>query len=180
MKQALKVLVSSLLAAGAALAAPAVEEGDWRAAIEGGEKALWEERLDDAEPQLLAARSLARRPVEIARSIERLADLRGAQGDHTQAIGLYLEALEAWKPVLDPDQPRLGIPLNNLALIYLKECEVEAALPLVDRVDALWSGTDAVPPSYREAALQSAATLLDVCGRRQEATRLRARLASAP
>jgi tetratricopeptide (TPR) repeat protein len=159
------------------LSVPGARAGDWEARIGAGENAVREGRLSAAESAFRQALEIAERdakPIQMARSREALADLYAGQGRADEAEPLYLDAIEHWRRILGSGQPRLGIPLHNLAVLYLRDCRVDEALPLVNEVAGLWTDTLGASHPDRVAALRSEAALLKRCGRDDHAARLEA------
>lgn len=151
--------------------------GEWETRIGAGESAVREGRLSAAESSFRQALEVAERdarPIQVARSLEALADLYAGQGRGGEAEPLYLDAIERWRRILGSDQPRLGIPLHNLAVLYLRECRVDEALPLVQEAADLWADALGANHPDRVAALRSEAALLRRCGRDDHAGRLEA------
>lgn len=172
------MLFCLLAAAGGAVA----DRSAWLAEMDAAASAWDENRIDDAEDALLRAIELADHAGEPApmlrvRGIEALADLYRKTSRAEQAESLYLEAIAAWDRLLGPDQPRVGIPLHNLAVLYLVQCRTADALPLIDRQLSLWERTLARARADRSGTIRSQAELLRRCGQQEEAAALLARLA---
>ena len=66
----------------------------------------------------------------------------------------------------------MGIPIHNLAVLYLEGCRVDQALPLIHRALSLWESTLGPQHTDRVAAMRTAAALLRTCGRAEEAAKL--------
>jgi tetratricopeptide (TPR) repeat protein len=149
--------------------------GEWEARIDAGQRAVRDGRLSAAEEAFKKALEIAERdakPIQVARSLESLADLYSAQGRAGEAEPLYLDVIGRWRRILGSDQPRVGIPLHNLAVLYLRDCRIDEALPLVQEVADLWGDTLGARHPDRVAALRSEAALLRRCGRDDHAARL--------
>lgn len=154
------------------------DEATWQALVDASIVAESEGRVEDAEGLLIRARREAERPgtapMLLARSIEGLGDFYHRSGRTDDAEPLLAQSIELWEEILGPDQPRVGIPAHNLAVLYLERCRVEQALPLIRRALALWGSTLGPQHADRVAAMQTAATLLRGCGRGDEAAKLEA------
>jgi len=163
-----------LVLAGMGMAARA-DESVWQARMDAAERAEREGRSEDAEAFLLAAVREAGRPGSVllmARSLEAQADFYERAGRTTEAEPLYVQSVEIWERVLGDGQPRVGIPLHNLAVLRLKQCRVEEALPLIRRVLDLWRETLGPAHPDRLTAIRTEATLLRRCGRADEAEKV--------
>ena len=175
----LQVLGALLALAAGTLPAMGADESVWQMHMDTARQAEREGRGTDAEASLLAAEHEARRSgsarLLVARSLEALADFYHHTGRHSEAEPLYLRCAQIWEEILGPDQPRVGIPLHNLAVLYLSRCRVAEALPLVHRVLDLWEKTLGPAHPDRVTAIQTEATLLRRCGRATDAATLEAR-----
>ena len=164
------------------LGAAASHPDAWDRWMSAGETAAREGRGSAAEGAFRNALEEAERSgraIRIARSTEALADLYATVGRSAEAEPLYHDVIERWKTILGPNQPRLGIPLHNLAVLYLRECRVDEALPLVTEVAALWEETLGPDHPDRLSALRSEAALLRRCDRPAEAGKLEALVESS-
>ena len=126
-------------------------------------------RLDREDVGEVAA--FAKRSGETV-SVEALADFYHRVGRRQDAETQYLRSAKLWEELLGPDQPRIGITVHNLAVVYLEDCRVEEALPLIARVVGLWERTLGPDHPDRLAAIRSEANGLRSCGRLDEAAEL--------
>src|SRR6266567_2348526 len=95
------------------------------AALRG--KGLYREALKQLEEALQAARALDRDDERQAITRDALAAAYDALGQFWQAEKCQREAVAVAERILGPENPRLGVPLNNLANIYREEGKFEAA-----------------------------------------------------
>jgi tetratricopeptide (TPR) repeat protein len=100
-----------------------------------------EGRYADAEPpikQSLAIREkvLGRDHVDVARSLNNLADLYQRQARYADAEPIYKRALDIRERPVGPDHPDTAASVNNLASLYQAEGGTADALPLVERMMA--------------------------------------------
>lgn len=169
------------LAGGVVLAStlaplPGADEATWQALLHASIVAEREGRVEDAEGLLIDARREAERPgtapMLLALSTESLADFYHRSGRLAEAEPLLVRSIQMWDEILGPDQPRVGIPVHNLAVLYLTGCRVDEALPLIHRVAALWGSTLGAQHADRVSAMRTEATLLRKCGRADEASKL--------
>jgi tetratricopeptide (TPR) repeat protein len=135
-----------------------------------------EGRPEDAESSLLEALREAEEPggarMNLAFSVEALAELYHRAGRRDEAETFYLRSVELWVELLGPEQPRVGIPIHNLAVLNLEDCRVDDALPLIARVVELWERTLGADHPDRVTAIRSEANGLRSCGRDEEAAEL--------
>lgn len=161
----------------------ATDYGAWQAHLDTASLAEADGRFEDAERSLLDALEEVEKPgrarMDLAVTVEALADFYHRVGRRTDSETHYLRAAKLWEELLGPDQPRVGITMHNLAVVYLEDCRVEQALPLIARVLELWERTLGRDHSDRVAAIRSEANGLRSCGRDDEATRLEALLDSS-
>jgi CHAT domain-containing protein/tetratricopeptide (TPR) repeat protein len=73
---------------------------------------------------------LGERHPDYARSLNNLAGLYQAMGEHGKALPLFREALQLRRQALGERHPDYGASLNNLALLYQARGEHATALPL--------------------------------------------------
>ncbi|MEY3401369.1 MAG: hypothetical protein RLZZ86_984 [Cyanobacteriota bacterium] len=92
-------------------------------------------RYSEAIP--LAERVLAMRKrllnpehIDVATSLNNLAELYTSQGRYAEAEPLYHQALEMIKRLFGQEHPRVATSLNNLALLYAKQGRYMEAEPL--------------------------------------------------
>jgi tetratricopeptide (TPR) repeat protein len=152
------------------------EYGAWQAHLDSATLAEADGRTEDAERFLLDALEEAEKPgrprMDLAVSVEALADFYHRVGRLADSETHYLRAASLWEELLGPDQPRVGITVHNLAVVYLEDCRVDEALPLIARVVGLWERTLGADHPDRIAAIRSEANGLRSCGRVDEAARL--------
>jgi len=185
MKTRLATISLVLLAVGVCGSSPSVGKssagyGPWQAHLDAASIAEEEGRIDEAERSLLDALAEAEKPggarMDVAVTVEALADFYHRVGRRTDAETWYLRSAKLWEELLGPGQPRIGITVHNLAVVYLEDCRVDDALPLISRVVSLWDRT--LGPSHpdRIAAIRSEANGLRQCGRGDQAAALEALL----
>ncbi len=138
--------------------------GDMARALEAWSQALAEARRPPAAPLL------------VAQALEGLAAAHFRLEQRAEAEAAYLEAIAAWERAVGPRQPRLGVPVNNLAVLLLQQCRVEEARPWLDRLLELWPAEDRDRRQDRSAAFLSAATLLRRCGQARAAAHYEAQV----
>jgi tetratricopeptide (TPR) repeat protein len=68
--------------------------------------------------------------LELATSLNNLAELYRSQGKYDRAEPLYLQALELRKSILGENHPDYATSLNNLALLYKSQGKYDRAEPL--------------------------------------------------
>jgi len=170
---ALALVVCANQASGATSSAG---DGAWQAYMDAASLADAEGRPEDAESSLLEALREAEHPgsarMHLAFSVEALAEHYHRAGRRDEAEAFYLRSVELWEELLGPEQPRIGIPIHNLAVLNLKDCRVDEALPLIARVVELWERTLGTDHPDRVTAIRSEANGLRSCGRDEEATEL--------
>jgi tetratricopeptide (TPR) repeat protein len=173
----LTVLVA---ASGASGARNPYSDGQWQSHLDAAALAEEEGRIDDAERSLLEALREVEKPdgarMDLAFTVEALADFYRRAGRPADAETNYLRATELWERLLGSGQPRVGIPLHNLAVVYLEDCRVDEALPLISRVVQLWGRTLGAEHPERLGAIRSEANGLRKCGREGDAAELEALL----
>jgi len=176
----LLALVLAVCATRASGAGSSAGDGAWQAYMDAAALADVEGRLEDAERSLLAALREVEKPggarMRLAFNVEALAELYHRAGRRDDAEAFYLRSVELWEELLGPAQPRIGIPIHNLAVLNLEDCQVDEALPLIARVMKLWERTLRADHPDRVAAIRSEANGLRRCGRDDEATELESRL----
>lgn len=94
----------------------------WREALERAERAVAEDRWDDAEALYARvveeARSAERPGMMLARAVDGLAEAHQHAERFVEAEQLYRESVALWQRLLGDGQPRVGISLYNLGLTY--------------------------------------------------------------
>jgi tetratricopeptide (TPR) repeat protein len=169
-------LCASVLSTAIHAPARGADEATWQALVDASIVAESEGRVEDAEGLLIRARGEAERPgtapMLLARSVESLGDFYHRSGRPEDAEPLLAQSIRLWEGILGPGQPRVGIPIHNLAVLYLEGCRVDQALPLIHRALSLWESTLGPRHADRVAAMRTAATLLRACGRAEEAAKL--------
>lgn len=117
----------------------------WRAMLSDSDRALGEGRLEEAEAGLLTvieqARAAKHEGLLLARAIDRLADLHVEQGELEEAELLYTESAGLWARLLGETQPRLGVTLHNLGVVYLRQERVEQARGSLRRALAIFESS---------------------------------------
>jgi tetratricopeptide (TPR) repeat protein len=172
----LLVVALGFCATQALAATGSARYGPWQAHMDAASLAESDGLLEDAERSLLEAIREAEKPggsrMDLAVSVEALADFYHRADRRTDAEAQYLRSAKLWEELLGPDQPRIGITVHNLAVVYLEDCRVDEALPLIDRVLGLWERTLGPDHPDRLAAIRSEANGLRSCGRLDEAEEL--------
>jgi tetratricopeptide (TPR) repeat protein len=79
---------------------------------------------------------LGRDHVDVARSLNNLADLYQRQARYADAEPIYKRALDIRERTVGPDHPDTAASVNNLASLYQAEGRTADALPLVERMMA--------------------------------------------
>ena len=127
----------------------------------------------EADTELAAAAAAAgKEGVTDLTSVEALAELYHRADRRDEAEAFYLRSVSLWEELLGPEQPRIGIPIHNLAVLHLEDCRVDEALPLIARVVELWERTLGADHAERVNAIRSEANGLRSCGRDEEAAEL--------
>lgn len=102
--------------------------------IEAARKALFENRLTDAERMFLAAvqqpQELGSERVRLAEAQDGLATVYTLEGRFTQAEPVRKSAAEIFEEVYGPNSPEAWCAWNNLALLYRAEGKYAEAEPL--------------------------------------------------
>lgn len=71
--------------------------------------------------------------LDVATSLNNLAEVYRAQGAYAQAEPLYTRALVIWEKALGPDHPTVAQILENMAMLYRKTGREQAAVALEQR-----------------------------------------------
>jgi len=131
-------------------------------------------KLDDAEPQLqraydLRLRALGGADPSVAASLQHLAMVASARGDHVTAVDRHRRAYEIDKARLGPDHPHTLIMLNGLASELKIAGQLDESLALFERDLAAIEAT-AGPETYDAAMVRyNLGNVLEERGRHDEA-----------
>jgi tetratricopeptide (TPR) repeat protein/transcriptional regulator with XRE-family HTH domain len=103
-------------------------------------------RYTEAEPLGQRALSIRERVlgsshVDVAASLQVLAEIAREQGQPVQAEALFLRARQIWEHALGPDHPDVARSLTGLALLYWLEGRYAQAHPLFRRASQIWKQT---------------------------------------
>jgi len=115
----------------------------WREQIRLAEKALRQERFDEAESAfrdlLEQAASADDEGLLVARAVDGLADICRDQGRFPEAAELYRRSASMWERLLGPSQPRLAVTFHNLGAVYLSMGDRQSAKSSFERALAIWT-----------------------------------------
>ena len=115
----------------------AEQHAAWRAMLSASDEALGDGRWDEAEAGLVAvieqARAVEHEGLLLARAVDRLADLRREKDELDEAERLYRESAALWTRLLGESQPRLGVTLHNLGVVYLTQERLAEARDSLER-----------------------------------------------
>lgn len=115
--------------------------------------------LDDGEPRA------ARRHLETALALNRLAQLHQSQGDLQKAEPLFRRALAIYRTSLGPGHTHVGTLHNNLAELLHQAGRPGAAAPHDRRAIEIWTATLGAEHRYTATARRNLARLLRESGR---------------
>jgi tetratricopeptide (TPR) repeat protein/transcriptional regulator with XRE-family HTH domain len=157
-----QLLPHALLAAHAVAQYNIVSEAAGRLLFETASYLQDRARYAEAEP--LFVRSLAIREhclgsehLDVAASLNGLADLYREQGKHAEAEPLFQRALAIREQRLGPDEIRVAVSLTNVANLYRdqgKHAEAEPLYLRARRIFALYTGTEPAPTTLAPRHVQ--------------------------
>jgi len=134
-------------------------------------------QYSQAEALLLHALTIAERTfgpdhIQVAQTLDNLAQLYRGQGRYQEAEPLYLRALAIKERTLGPEHPETSTTLNNLAQLYRGQGRYQEAEPLYLRALAIKERT--LGPEHPDTAitLYNLASLFQAEGRYEEAKAL--------
>jgi tetratricopeptide (TPR) repeat protein len=109
---------------------------------------------------------------DVAKSLDRLADLYEGEGRYADAEPLYKRSLAIRENVLGPDHRAVADSLNKLSILYIDESRLADAEPLYKRSLAILQ--KALGPDHRDVGtvLTNLAALYTNLGRHQDAESL--------
>jgi tetratricopeptide (TPR) repeat protein len=159
---------------GAALLAPLAQAelgqaiGRWF--VEAGGRFNWNEALPLLERALeIHEAELGLNHFSTTSSLNNLASLHQAMGEHAKAVPLYELALEIREAHLGPDHPLTATVLDNLGLLHVAMGEHAKALPMVQRALGIYEAQ--LGPDHLDTvqSLNHVATVLGVSGKHAQA-----------
>jgi len=100
----------------------AARYAEWRARLDGADRATREGNWEDARASLASvlgeARELQDRSLLLARALDGMGAVSAHAGALADAAGYYDEAAALFSELLGPRQPRVAVTLNNLGSVY--------------------------------------------------------------
>jgi len=83
-------------------------------------------------------RLLPKDDIDLATTLNNLAELYRSQGKYEKAEPLYQKSLGIWETKLGKDHPDVATSLNNLAMLYMSQGKYEEAEPLYQKSLGIW------------------------------------------